>query len=68
MHGNGYALVGRTALGTPKSLSWIAPYRCMPELNDGKTRLRYRMMLSNGEVRFSTKTMCFTGRSLAGTA
>lgn len=49
MHGNGYALVGRTALGTPKSLSWIAPYRCMPELNDDKTRLRYRMMLSNGE-------------------
>lgn len=49
MHGNGYALISRSALGAPKSLSWIAPHRCAPELNEDKTRLRYRMTLPNGQ-------------------
>ena len=49
MHGNGYALVGRTSLGAPKSLSWVAPHRCTPKLSDDKTRLLSQMTLPAGQ-------------------
>lgn len=49
MSGNGFGLIGRSALGAPKSISWVPPYRCAPELSADKTRIRYRIILPNGE-------------------
>ena len=51
MRGNGYALIGRTSLGAPTSLSWAQPQCVSPQLSQDKTRLQYVIRLSSGETR-----------------
>lgn len=51
MRGNGYGLIGRTALGAPVSISWARPQAVTPKLSPDKTRLFYDVMLTTGETR-----------------
>jgi HK97 family phage portal protein len=51
MRGNGYALIGRSRLGAPTSLSWLHPTCVTPKLSPDKTRLHYKVRLSSGEMR-----------------
>lgn len=46
--GNAYALIGRSKLGTPKSLNLLLPGSVTPKYNDSKTRLQYKISLING--------------------
>lgn len=51
MWGNGYGLIGRSALGAPQSISWVHPTSVTPDLNADKTRMVYRITLPKGESR-----------------
>lgn len=51
MRGNGYALIGRTALGAPTSLTWAASNCVSPQLSQDKTRLQYVIRTASGETR-----------------
>ena len=50
--GNAYAIISRTKLGDPKSLTWIPVDSVTPKLNDAKTRLVYQIHLPNRTVQF----------------
>lgn len=51
VRGNGYALVGRSPLGAPTSISWV-PAQCVsPRLSQDKTRLQYLIRMASGEIR-----------------
>jgi HK97 family phage portal protein len=51
MRGNGYALIGRSALGAPTSISWVASNCVSPQLSQDKTRLQYVIRTASGETR-----------------
>jgi len=51
MRGNGYALIGRTALGAPTSVAWVASNCVSPQLSQDKTRLQYVIRTASGETR-----------------
>lgn len=50
MRGNGFGVIGRSALGVPKSLSWVQPQVVSPELSQDGTRLVYTIRLPRGEM------------------
>lgn len=51
MRGNGYALIGRSALGAPTSVTWVASNCVSPRLSQDKTRLQYVIRTASGETR-----------------
>ncbi|MFP5223116.1 MAG: phage portal protein [Acidobacteriota bacterium] len=49
--GNGYGLIGRSALGAPTSISWVHSSRVSPRLSPDKTRLHYGVSIQGGDYR-----------------